>query len=137
MPIPMLLHPIPVSIQVSMPANTFFDDDFRETVQQSARSATVIVNGQPKWGKDVSLDMQKGGAREDSIGYVLFRYVDLDAASVDLKRGDRFTKIGTRDVEVYITEMLPEAHWDDQGGPTTVKAFFTDRQPGNQNKGNL
>lgn len=137
MPIPMLLHPIPVSIQVSLPDDTFYDDDFRETVQQSARASTVIVNGQPKWGKDQALDMQRGGAREDSIGYVLFRYVDLSYKSVELKRGDRITKIGTIDVDVYITELLPEAHWDDQGGPTIVKAFFIDRQPGNQNRGNL
>lgn len=137
MPIPNLIHPVPVSIQVLDRTETFYDDDFREPVQQAARASTVIVSGQIKWGVDEEKGSQRGGVVEGSDGYVLFRLVDLAAATppVTIKREDRFLRLGTVDVDVYVTALRYEGHYDDVGGPTLVKAFFQDRQPARQTRG--
>lgn len=135
MPIPNLIHPVPILIQQIDTAETLYDDELREPVQQSVRGATVTVDGQVKWGLDQSVDSERRGAQEDSDGYVLFRYVDLQAQGVTLKHEDRFIKLGTLDVDVYVTSLRPEGHYSDTGGPTLVKAFFADRQPSRQTRG--
>jgi len=135
--IPNLLHPVPITIQQQDAPNTKVDDIFREPVQQSARKAKVVLQGQVKWGQDESLVPGKGGPKEDSDGYVLFRYVDQSTVGVTLKRGDRFTKLGKIDVDVYIVSIEPMGHWQDQGGATLFRAYFKDRQPGKQNRGTL
>jgi hypothetical protein len=135
---PNLIHPVPVVIQRKDAAATVVDDDFREPVQQAARKSNVTIPGQVKWYSDQDLQMiSKGGPDEVSDGYVLFRYRDLEAANSPIARGDRFIKIGRIDVDVYVTKVEPQAHWPDQGGATLVKAYFTDRQPGRQNRGKL
>lgn len=135
MPIPNLIHPVPIRIQQIDSGETVYDDDLREPVQQSTRSAIVVVDGQVRWGLDKSYRSERRGAQEDSDGYVLFRYVDLEAKGITLNREDRFLKLGTLDVDVYITSLRPEGHYDDVGGPTLVKAFFADRQPSRQTRG--
>ena len=74
----------------------------------------------------------RAGAIQDASGYVLFRYVDLEAKSVVLKQNDRFLKLGKLDADVYVTALRPNGHYTDQGGATMVKAFFKDRQPSRQ-----
>ncbi len=137
MPIPNLIHPVPVSIQVIDRSNTIVDDDMREPVQQSARGATTVVGGQVKWGMDQGFGSERKGPAEDSDGYVLFRLVDLaaEAPPVVIKRDDRFIRLGTVDVDVYVTALRYEGHYPDQGGPTLVKAFFKDRQPSRATRG--
>lgn len=137
MPIPNLLHPVPVIIEQINKARqednsgdgTWFDDDFREPVQQAARSSVVTVQGQPRWGNSQKLGASRMGPESEATGYVVFRYVDLADAGITLQQNDRFTKIGTLDTDVYIISMRPEGHYADVGGPTLVKAFFKDRQP--------
>ena len=48
---------------------------------------------------------------------------------------DRFKKIGSVDTDVFITRLEFQGHYPDQGGPTLVKAHFTDRQPSKQRRG--
>jgi len=133
--IPNLLHPVPISIQSLDRTNTIYDDDMREPVQQETNVATVIVPGQVKWGKDQAFVPSSIGAQEDSDGYVLFRFVDLAAAGVTLKREDRFIALGTYITDVYVVSLQPCGHYPDQGGPTLIKAFFSDRQPSRQSRG--
>jgi len=135
MPIPNLIHPVPVEIRQIDESETIYDDDMREPVQQSVRASTVTVPGQVKWGMDQNLQTRLRGAEEGSDGYVLFRYVDLAAQGITLAREDRFVKLGNVDVDVYVKALRPEGHYSDQGGPTLVKAFFADRQPSRQTKG--
>ena len=113
------------------------DDDMREPVQQSARGGSVVVPGQIKWGLDRAFNSQRSGPAEDSDGYVLFRLVDLAAATppITIARDDRFLRLGTIDVDVYVTSLRYEGHYTDQGGPTLVKAFFRDRQPSRNQRG--
>jgi len=135
MAIPNLLHPVPVQISQTDESETIYDDDMREPVQQCVRGSTVTVYGQVKWGMDQKYNSRRQGVEEDSDGYVLFRYVDLNAAGITIKREDRFLKLGNIDVDVYVTGLRPEGHYSDQGGPTLVKAYFSDRQPSRQTKG--
>lgn len=137
MALPNLLHPVPITIQRMDASETIVDPAFRETVQQAIRHPDVIVQGQVKWGQDRSLFASKGGPTEDSDGYVLFRYFDLTLLSIEINRGDRFTKLGRIETDVYVVKLEPMGHWGDQGGATLVRAYFKDRQPGRQNRGAL
>lgn len=142
MPIPNLLHPVPVLIQqidktdqdTAGGDGTWFDDDFREPVQHVADdpAGAVQVNGQVKWGMDEQLRTTLSGALAEADGYVLFRYVDLEAESIILKQNDRLIRIGKIDTDVYLVGLRPEGHYTDVGGATLVKAFFKDRQPSRQ-----
>jgi len=137
MPIPNLIHPVPIKIQKINRAGTLMDEDAREPIQFAKREATLIVPGQVKWVGQFKLEETRGGVVEGSSGYVLFRQVDLDAANggvgIELEQNDRFTRIGTRDTDVYVIELTPTGHYPDQGGHTMLKAWFGDR--GAQKKG--
>lgn len=135
MPIPNLLHPVPVKIQQIDKANTFYDEDAREPVQHAARKATVTLPGQAKWGAQFDMSPGKGGISEDAAGYVLFRRVDLGAAGISLQVNDRISQIGDVDTDVYIMKLEWTGHYLSAGGPTLVKAYFADRQPARQTRG--
>lgn len=135
MTVPNLLHPVPVVIQQLDMAATTQDPDYREPIQQASRKIKTTVPGQVKWEGDKELTFNKGGVQQKADGYVLFRYVDLEAASITLRDNDRFTKIGNLDTDVYVMKLLPNSHYEDQGGATLVKAFFADRQPSRQGRG--
>lgn len=140
MVMPNLIHPVPIVIEQidqerqedNAGDGTWFDDDFREPVQQAARAASIQCPGQPKWGSSSRLGASLAGAESEATGYVLFRYVDLEAKSITLRKNDRFTLIGKQATDVYIVSLRPEGHYTDQGGATLLKAFFKDRQPSKQ-----
>ena len=132
MTLPNLLHPVPIVIEQLDQTNTVYDEDYREPVMQASHATSKTLPGQVKWGLDDELAMSVGGPSEKADGYVLFRYVDLNAQSVTLKQNDRFTKIGNVETDVYIVSLKPIGHYPDAGGATMVKAFFSDRQPSRQ-----
>lgn len=129
MPVPNLIHPIPVKIEQIDRAGSFVDDDAREPIQFAKRNPVKTVKAQVKWDFELGLTMTKGGAQEGASGYALFRYVDLEAQGIELQQNDRFIEMGGLKTDVYITRLQPTATYDDIGGPTMVKAFFADRQP--------
>ena len=135
MVVPNLIHPIDVVIEQKDPANTPQDNRAREAIQHVRRKPSVTVKGQPNWDAQKRVEFQKGGVRESSAGYVLFRKVDLDAAAVTLDDGDRFKKMGHVEVDVYIVRLEWTGHYSDTDGPTMVKAHFADRQPARQTRG--
>lgn len=124
---PRLLHPVPITIEKVEIDTTIVDDDFREPIQHADREAAVIVDGQVKWGVSDELKMGEVGVEDLADGYVLFRYIDLEAQSIVLEKNDRFTKLGKLDTEVYVVKLRPVGHYTDQGGATMVKAFFSER----------
>lgn len=125
---PNLIHPINITIEQWSEGETIYDDDFREPVQQAARVETKVVKGQPNWDLQEA-SSTKGGVEQDASGYVLFRYIDLNAQGITLKRQDRFIKMGHLDTDVYIIALKPIGHYPDQNGASLVKAYFTDRAP--------
>jgi len=136
-PIPNLIHPVPIRVQRENKSSTFVDDDFREPVQQAARLTEFTVGGQVLWGRASSVKPGRGGPQEEYDGYVLFRYVDLETLGQEIKRGDRFALIGKIQTDVYVIYLQPCAHYGDQLGATMVKAYFKDRTPSRQNAGSL
>lgn len=132
MVLPRLLHPVPITIQQIDRSTTIYDDDFREEVQRVERSSDVQVPGQVSWEIDKRFRSALGGAIEDSEGYVLFRFRDLTAASVTLKREDRLTSLGNYACDVYVTALQPIGHYPDQGGPAMIRAFFKSQQENNK-----
>lgn len=135
MPIPNLIHPVPIKIRQISKLTTHYDEDAREPIQHAARSVTKTVNGQVKWASQFKLGHTRAGATEKAAGYVLFRNVDLVAKSIVLQDNDQIIQIGTRDTDVYINELEPTGHYPDTGGHTMIKAFFQDRAPSKQTRG--
>jgi hypothetical protein len=131
MPIPNLLHQVPISIQTQNTANTQYDDDYREPIQQTTKNTSKIVDGQVKWANSEEIKITIGGIQKKADGYVLFRYIDLDNKSVTLNINDRFISIDGEDTDVYVIKLRPCGHYPGLG-KTMVKAFFEDRQPQKQ-----
>jgi hypothetical protein len=132
MPVPNLIHPVPIIVEQLGTSDTLMDNDIREPIQQSVRAASKTVQGQVNWDESDGLRMAAGGNMPSSSGYVLFRFVDLDAKSIILKVNDRLLKIGHAVTNVYITRFKLVGHYPDTGGATMVKAFFDDRTPSRQ-----
>lgn len=134
MPIPNLLHPVPVTVQRINRAETVVDEGYDEEYEVVAREADVILPGQIKWSAFDRYRPTVIGTEEGEDGYVLFRIVDLRAQGVDaIVRGDKFIALGGSPnsiaTDVYVTRVRFEGHYPDQNGPTLIKAFFSDRQP--------
>jgi hypothetical protein len=132
MPLPNLIHPVPVVIRQIDKANTAYDEEYREPIQRVARRNNTTLPGQVKWANDKRVQYTRGGNRYDADGYVLFRYVDLASVGITLNINDRFMEIGGLAVDVYIKHFQPQGHYPDAGGPTLVKAFFGDKDPAKQ-----
>lgn len=135
MPIPNLLHPVPIKIRQLSRATTVYDDDAREPIQVVGRTAELTVSGQVRWYEQYRQEHTRVGTVEGASGYVLFRLADLAAQSITLQRQDQFIEIGGRATDVYVVSLEWVGHYDDQGGPTMVKAHFADRQPARQTRG--
>jgi len=129
MPIPNLLHPVPIIIRLIEQAETFFDEDTREPVQMMARKPTVTLDAQVRWPRSKDADPSMAGRVDESRGYVLLRKIDLDNASVSISIGDNIIKVGTIDHDLYVNELEPLGHYGDQGGHTMLKCYFNDRSP--------
>lgn len=129
MPLPNLIHPIDITLEQLDTAATIFDPDAREPLQAAARSTSVLLKGQPRWSSQKQLEVAGFGPADQVRGYVLFRYVDLNALSIVLKKNDRIIMQGQLVDEVYIVRIEPMAHYPDQNGASLLKAWFTDRLP--------
>jgi hypothetical protein len=130
--IPNLIHPVPVTIRQLNKAGTLMDNDFREPVQQAVHVSDKTLSGQISWSVKDAMAFTRGGVQESSDGYVLFRSIDLEAASIVLHDNDRIIKLGNIDVDLYIVRLKPCGHYPDATGATMVKAYFADRQPSRQ-----
>ena len=133
--LPNLIHPVDVTIEQIDQGGTFYDDDAREPIQVVGRSAQIVVKGQIKWGSQFDTEYQKTGVVEGAKGYVLFRKVDLDAATITLQLNDRILKMGHVETDVYVKKLEWMGHYPDQDGPALVRAYFEDRQPAHQSRG--
>jgi hypothetical protein len=135
--IPNLLNAVDVDIEQLDTSATVYDSDFREPVQQANHSVKKTVKGQVKWseGRMYGSEMATTpiGVEDNAAGYVLFRFVDLEAKSIVLKNNDRFVKLGKIDTDLYVIALQPCGHWSDQKGATMIKAYFLDRAPSRPN----
>lgn len=145
--IPNLIHPIPVEIRRMQSALTVLDPVAREPIRQMWRAgdgpgtgAVLQLEAQVNWneGEVARPHFLPGGVEEDWKGYLLFRIVDLVAAgvatenpdgtvTVTLARGDRISRIGLREVNLYVLYFRDAASYPDQGGCTLLEVRFNDR----------
>lgn len=137
---PRLLHPVPVQIEPLKRKQSLVDEDYREPVQDAARPKLYVIPGQVKWGLDQKLRPMQAGPELESDGYIIFRRLDLKRVGIeDIQQNDRFVKIGQGvyaiNVDLYVISVRLEGHYPSRGGATLVKAFFRDRMPSRQNKG--
>jgi hypothetical protein len=135
MPLPNLIHPIPVQLEIYDAAGQVIDDDTREPVHgaRNASGTTVTLEAQVDYPRDQAVLVEAGGVRLQSSGYILVRRQDLRDLGVAPKRGDRIVQIGegvnALTVNLFITGYEPMAIYPDQGGPTLMKYNFEDRDP--------
>lgn len=138
MPQPNLLHPIAVWLrQIDRARTAVMDNVLKEPVGQVRREKKPVRLVAQMAIRDTDRpDAQPGNVVEESQGYLLFRTLDLRKARVTIDRGDRIVKIGDepnqREADLYITRVQWRGHYQDQGGPTLLRAFFEDRHPSRQ-----
>ena len=132
---PNLIHPVPIIIQQIDKDTTLYDEDYREPIQQSRRKARVTVPGQVAWGADTRLVTNRAGVESSSTGYIIFRYIDLDAQSIVLQLDDRIISLGGVEADLYVISFRPMGHHVDRQKPTLLKALFADRHPMRQGQG--
>jgi len=137
MPIPTLIHPIPVYLRKSDKVNTaVMDPILHEPVGQVRRETSIKLRAQVQWGLDRTQQSSDMTVEASSDGYLLFLTSDLAVAHVTLNIGDRIIKIGegvvALDVDLYIVSFRWMGHYPDQRGPTLVRSYFADRSPSRQ-----
>ena len=135
MPLPNLIHPVPVIIEQLDEGETYYDEDAREPIQDGARPVQVTLQGQVEWRSQKNAQQTRAGVVEGADGYVLFRLIDLAAAGITIDREDRFARIGGIDTDVYVHRLEWVGHYPEFGGPTLLKAYFEDRGPARQTRG--
>jgi len=137
--IPRLLHPIPTYIQSLSVDDTIQDDGYNEPVYNTCYNEYFTIPGQWKWYSEKELNIQRYGLEEVSNGYVLVRTYDLNFIGKNIKIGDRIAGYGTGynkiDLDVYVTQLRYEGHYQHHGGPSLLKIFFSDKQPKRQTRG--
>lgn len=149
MPIPNLIHPISVDIHRQDRSVTIFDRRSRAPVR------TLVRRGEAGSTSE-SLDLEAqvhfddgfinrprfpaGGKEEHTVGYLLFRYVDLIAAgvvtenpdgtvTVGFAAGDRIVRIGRRNCNYFVAWFRDVAGYDDVDELTLLEVNFADRNP--------
>lgn len=137
MPLPRLLHPVPVFIRQISRGITPQDHNAREPRGQAYRKQKPIkLRAQVRIGDTDEPAATAGGVTESSEGYLLFLTRELKAAKVTIDRGDQVVQIGegafAREVDYYITKLQHRGHYPNAKGPTLLKAFFSDRHPSRQ-----
>ena len=137
--IPELIEPVDVTIKLIDKAATPMSGGVsgkREHMNYVNREKQVILPAQIVHADlGMKVKFSQLGADEQAKGYLVLRYIDIEAAGVELKRGHKIIKIGISgkkelDVEYYLLHSVgdPAAHFSSVGF-TLVRAFFGDRKP--------
>lgn len=149
-PQPNLIHPIPVTILRANRAVTIFDPRARSPIRSlvhrgegpGAAAEALSLEAQVNFN-DGRIDKSRfpaGGKERKSLGYLLFRLVDLvDAGvatdngdgtvSIAIAEGDRITRIGFRRTNYFVSFFRDAAGYDDASGLTLLEVNFVDRNP--------
>jgi len=125
--IPNKINFVDITLQKNQTATQHHDDVFMERTRSPKLSAAYMISGLPVYFSADSPQIENFGVSLNTTGYFVFRIIDLEAAGIDVEFRDKVTKIGLIDVEVWINEVRPTAHYAAQGGATLKMAFFQDR----------
>ena len=134
---PRLLHITQITIQQIDEDNTFYDEDYREPAQQSARKANIVLQGQVTWERHENVRNRhiEIGDIGDSDGAIMFRIADLARLGIELQINDRIIKMGLVNLDCYISSFQYTGHYAHLNGPAFIKAFFVDKRPKRQGRG--
>jgi hypothetical protein len=142
MPLPRLLHPVRTHIEPINKAQTTYDSDAREPIQNVTREARIVIPAQIEYRKNPNgtpgmemPSMTPGGAFLMQVNYLLIRRKDADALGYSPAVSDRIAKIGHMDVDLYVKWMQPIAHYPDQNGWSLLRLYCQDREPGSLTRG--
>lgn len=129
---PRLLNPIVIIIQKTQKAASPQDHLRREPINKITRAVSIPLKAQVVWNPGENSPgnypvANPQGVSDAQTGYVILLDEHLVAAGYTPERGDKIVKIGRRTTELYLTEVAPHAHYEDQGDFTIIKAWFQDR----------
>jgi hypothetical protein len=118
---------VKITLQRRNVTDTLYDEDMREPIGQTSYYAEETLMGQVSWENKDNVYVDEKGTQLKAIGYILFRYVDLESKGITLKYQDRIKKIGRHEEELYIINTKPIGHYPDQDGASMIRAYFVDR----------
>jgi len=133
MPIPTLLHPVEIKIEIKRPDLTVQDKEFQEPIGKVVRETQITIPGQVYW-QDQNFEGANVGVIDTMVGYALFRVVDLENKGIVLKEGDKIASVGkVADMPVggppfYLYRFQYRGHYPGLGA-TLLKAWFNSRAP--------
>jgi len=133
--IPELIEPVKVTIQRKDDSKTQFSAGIsgrHEVINHIERLPDIQLDAQIAFSNtQMKSTFEQVGAFENADGYCVFRYIDIQNAGIELKRGDKISKIGQLDVEYYFLHTTgdPAAHFSSQNF-TLVRMFFANRVEG-------
>ena len=132
MVMPRLLNPITIQIQKTNKVASPQDHLRREPVNQVIRQAAITLKAQVQWGVGETgaanyPQAGQAGVGDGQQGYIILLQKDLTTAGYTPERGDKIIKIASRTVALFLTEVTPHAHYEDQGDFTLIRAWFSDR----------
>lgn len=132
-----LISPMTIEIEQIDKTTTPYNDGVsgrKFPVNNTVRSTPFQIPAQVVFGdRDQKGNFTQLGTDEQTKGYVVLDYTDLKNLGKVLKRGDRITKLiskqGEMNVELYFTTAQgdPAAHFD--GEFNLVRMLFEDRKP--------
>jgi hypothetical protein len=122
--IPRLIHPVDVLVDQVDIATTTIDTDFREPVNPGGATfrPSVRLRAQNTWGAKDEFRRSMGGDEFQADGHLTFLRADLDAAGVQLHKGDRISAAADQTYRYRVVAVEPAGHYN--GRPYLVKAMF-------------
>ena len=116
---PRLIRPVWITITPRDNSETAYDPDSREAIGQVIRyGAEVRIKAQVRFQSKDSPDYRSD--EDESGNNLMFRYKDLRKRGYEPARGDRVTKVGHLDTNLYMDKFEPCGHYPDKGGATLL-----------------
>jgi len=126
---PNLLFAVPIEIEPIDKDSTRYSDTRRESSGRIRRKSTITIQAQVKWLSEKDFELKREGIDEDSVGYVIVRTKDMNTLGVNIKRGDKITKLGDQEVDLYVTRYMFGAESSSGSSFGLVRYYFSDRTP--------
>ena len=111
--LPAKMNLVDIVVRQLLHEETQWDPDFEEPVGDKQRTQELTLRGQPNLGENrAALERRTSsltGDKAESRGHIVFRIADLEAAGVQLAKGDQVVGIAGQAVDLLITEVRPES----------------------------
>lgn len=128
-----LIEPVDIIIEQIDKTNTPFPDGAsgrKFPMNHVVRATPFIIEAQVVHGDfSQTQNHTQLGTDEQQKGYLVLRFEDLNNKGKTLQRGDKITKMGQLDVELYLSHSSGDPAAQIGGSFQLVKMFFLDRNP--------